>query len=273
MRYLLFIRFITIAFAYMILRRYLPDVAAPLSIFSDIIHEIGHAVACNLTGGEVLGFTLTSESTEFYACTRGGGVWFTLILGNLMSFGAAWFFVFLGTKGERYFRQILIGLGGLMLLTAQRIGDDNLLPMPMVWIYVLLFAFFYLIRTNWVGAFLVFFGMMNLAHVAIDALQPTILSDTNRFQHLTPMLPMKLWTAIWLGATAFISYKLLEIVAATQVEWARGKKIFGNFDAEKLWLFISILPPMLGFAVEELFEFFGVQFLRVFDGIKRFLSV
>jgi hypothetical protein len=241
----------------------------PLSTFATILHELGHSAGAFVSGGESMGYTLTEDSPHIYACTKGGSAWLTVLGGNLFSLAAAWVFVWLGKNGERQLNPILIFMGFLMFFTTRLFNDPEILPMPIVVIYLALLGFFILTQSDWSGAFLIFFGTLNLAFVFNDTLTGGILSDISRYSRLWEYLPEQIWKFVWLGATAFFSYNLAADVAEARVEWSSGRRFFRNLDLDKIALFIEILPNLVVFALDQLLGFLVVQFSRIFDFRKR----
>jgi hypothetical protein len=265
MRYLLLIRVVTIAVIYLLLKKFDPAITDPLSMFATILHELGHSAGAFLTGGNSLGYTLTEDSTHIYACTKGGSTWMTLFGGNLFSLGAAWLFGWLGKNGGRQLAPILILLGVLMFFTTRLFDDSEILPMPIVAIYLVLFGFFILTKSDWAGAFLIFFGFINLFIIFTDATTNGVLSDVNRFAKLSAYIPQPVWLFSWLGAAALLAYNLLMDIAATRVEWTSKNTFFKNLDMDKIFLFLEILPNLIVYAGNELLEFLVVQITRIFD--------
>jgi hypothetical protein len=269
MRYLLFIRVVTIAVIYLLLKKFDAAITDPLSMFATILHELGHSAGAFVTGGNSLGYTLTEDSTHIYACTKGGSAFMTLLGGNLFTLGAAWLFVWLGRNGGRQLAPILIILGILMFLTTRLFDDSEILPMPIVAIYLALFVFFILTQSEWSGAFLIFFGFINLSFIFTDATQNGVLSDVSRFAKLTAFIPQPIWLFGWLGAAALLAYTMLMDIAATRVDWGNKNTFFKNLDMDKILLFLEILPNLIVFKLNELLEFFIIQFTRIFDFRKR----
>ncbi len=269
MKYLLIVRVVTIAVIYFLLGKFDAAITNPLPMFATILHELGHSAGAFVTGGNSLGYTLTEDSTHIYACTKGGSAWMTLLGGNLFSLGAAWLFVWLGRNGGRQLAPILIILGIFMFLTTRLFDDSEILPMPIVAIYLALFGFFIGTQSDWSGAFLIFFGFINLSFIFIDATQNGALSDVARFAKLSAYVPQPVWLFAWLGAAAFLAYNLLMDIAATRVEWASDSRFFKNLDVDKILLFLEILPNLAWYKFNELLEFLVIQFTRVFDFRKR----
>jgi hypothetical protein len=135
--------------------------------------------------------------------------------------------------------------------------------------YLALLGFFILTQSDWSGAFLIFFGALNLVFVFNDTLTGGVLSDISRFAKLWDYLPVQIWKFAWLGATAFLSYTLAADVAEAKVEWSSGRRFFKNLDLDKIALFIEILPNLIVFGLDQLLEFCVVQFSRIFDFRKR----
>ncbi len=269
MQFLLIIRVATIFLIYLLLRKFDPVITDPFSMFATILHELGHSAGAFMSGGNSLGYTLTEDSTHIYACTKGGSPFLTVFCGNLMSMAMAWLFVWLGKNNGRQLAPILIVLGILMFFTTRLFNDSEILPMPIVAIYLALFVFFILTQSDWSGAFLIFFGFINLFFIFTDATQNGVLSDVNRFAKLTTYIPQKIWLFAWLGAAAFLGYNLVMDIAATKVEWASGRRFFKNLDTEKVLLFIEILPNLIIHALNQLLEFLVIQITRIFDFRKR----
>jgi Peptidase M50B-like len=269
MRYLLFIRVATIAVIYFLLKKFDPAITDPLPMFATILHELGHSAGAFVSGGSSLGYTLTEDSTHIFACTKGGSSWVTLLGGNLFSLGAAWLFVWLGRNGGRQLAPVLILLGLLMFFTTRLFDDSEILPMPIVAIYLALFVFFILTQSDWAGAFLIFFGFLNLIFIYTDATTNGVLSDVNRFAKLSAYIPQPIWLFAWLGAAALLTYNLVMDIAATRVEWASGRRFFKDLDMDKVLLFLEILPNLIVYKGNQLLEFLVVQSSRIFDFRKR----
>jgi hypothetical protein len=269
MRYLLIVRVATVAVIYLLLKKFDPVLTDPLSTFATILHELGHSAGAFVSGGNSLGYTLTEDSTHLYACTKGGSAWLTVLGGNLFSLAAAWVFVYLGKNGGRQLAPILIILGFLMFLVTRLFDESEILPMPIIAIYLALFIFFILTQSDWAGAFLIFFGFINLFFIYTDATSNGILSDVTRFAQLSHYIPQKIWLFFWLGAAALLGYNLVLDIAAQKVEWSSGRRFFKNLDTDKVFLFLEILPNLLLHAGNRLLEFLIVQFTRIFDFRKR----
>ena len=283
MKYLLLVRILTIAIIYYLLSKFDIAITDTLSIFATILHELGHATFAFISGGNVQGYTLTEDSPHIFACTKGGSAWFTVFGGNLFSLAAAWVFVWLGRNGERQLNPILILLGLLMYFVTRLFNDSEIISMPIVTIYLALFGFFILSQSSWAGAFLIFFGFLNLLFIYQDTANNGVLADANRLSQLSafrvhiPLLhidsylsiPQQIWTFTWLGAAAFSAYSFVIDIAETKVEWASGRRFFKNLDFDKILLFIEILPNLIFYAGSELFEFLVIQITRIFDFRQR----
>jgi Peptidase M50B-like len=269
MKFLLLVRVATIAVIYVLIGKFDGAIIAPLSTFVTILHELGHSAGAFVSGGNSVGYTLSEDSPHIYACTKGGSAWLTVLCGNLFSFAAAWVFIWLGKNGERQLNPILILLGFLMFFTTRLFDDPEILAMPIVVIYLALLGFFILTQSSWSGAFLIFFGFLNLLFVFNDAMDGGILSDVSRYGKLWDYLPQPIWKFFWLGATAFLGYNLITDIAAAKVEWSSGRRFFKNLDGDKIILFLEILPNLIVFGLDQLLEFLVVQFSRIFDFRKR----
>ncbi|MDZ7880924.1 MAG: M50 family metallopeptidase [Saprospiraceae bacterium] len=271
MKFLLLVRVVTIGVIFILLRKFDPVLTEPLSTFATIVHELGHSTGAFLSGGSSLGYTLGEDSSRIFACTKGGSAWLSLLGGNLFSLGAAWFFVWLGRNGEDRLAPFLIVLGVLVFFTTRLFDDSEILPMPIVAIYLALFAFFILTESVWSGAFLIFFGFINLFFIYSDTMTNGVLSDVSRYTKLTAFYPVPepAWRFTWFGIAGFVGYNLFMDVATTQVEWASGRSPFKNWDWDKVLLFLEILPSLIIYKGNQLLEFLVVQFSRIFDFRKR----
>jgi hypothetical protein len=269
MRYLLLVRVATIAVIYFLLKKFDPAITDPLSTFATILHELGHSTGAFISGGHSVGYTLTEDSPHIYACTKGGSAWLTVFGGNLFSLGAAWVFVWLGKNGRRQLAPILIILGVLMFFTTRLFDDSEILPMPIVTIYLALFGFFILTRSDWAGSFLIFFGFINLFFIFHDATANGVLSDVNRFAKLTTYIPQPIWLFLWIGAAGLLGVNLVMDIAAQKVAWSSKNTWFKNLDLDKILLFLEILPNLILYGINQLLEFLIVQFSRIFDFRKR----
>ncbi len=276
MKDLLTIRVLTIAVIFLFLNNLYAASLAPLSIFTSILHELGHSAGAVLSGGEVSGFTLAPDCPCLYACTRGGSPFIILLGGNIFSILAASLFVYMGrivSKIPKFVFSLFISLSLLMFLSVRLIDNEDILSNAQVGIYVLIFIVFMWLKTSWSGAFLIVFGFLNLIHILKDMLTGGVLSDISRYTHLTPYLHPFLWISFWMGSIGYVSFVLLIRVSQTKVNWIEGKRFFHNLDFEKTLLFLSILPNMIGFAVDQLMEFLVIEFTAIFNGIRRFFSI
>lgn len=276
MKNLLTIRVLTVAVLFLFINKLYGEFLAPLSIFASILHELGHSVGAILSNGEVSGFTLAPDCPCLYACTRGGSPFLILLGGNIFSISAAFLFVYIGriiSKMPEFVISTLITLSILMLLTVKMIDDEMILSNTQVGIYVLIFIIFMLLRSGWAGTVLIVFGFFNLILIVKDIMVRGILSDISRYEHLFPSVPSIFFGTLWLIILLYVSFVLLLQISETKVSWIEGKRFFNNLDFEKILLFISISPNMVGFAFDQLMEFLVIEFTAVFNGIRRFFSI
>jgi hypothetical protein len=297
MKFLLFVRVLTITVIYLFVNKWNDELTAPLSIFSSIIHELGHSVGAMVSGGEVSGFTLAPDCPCLYACTRGGVAGIILLFGNLFTIATTFFFIYTGRIVSKITENILpvfIFLSLLMFLTVRLIGDERILSIWLVAIYILMFIFFILTRTSWAGAFLIFFGFFNLFLIVKDMMMGGVLSDISRYSRLTTNIhlplpnnlpqtldvlprsfnvPSMFWFVLWFGIVGYIAVVLMMQVAETKVDWIEGRKFFKNTDFDKILLFLSILPNLVGFAIDQGLEFLLIEFKAIFNGIRSFLRI
>lgn len=297
MKFLLFVRVLTITVIYLFVNKWNDELTAPLSIFSSIIHELGHSVGAMISGGEVSGFTLAPDCPCLYACTRGGVPGIILLFGNLFTIATTFFFIYTGRIVSKITENILpvfIFLSLLMFLTVRLIGDERILSIWLVAIYILIFIFFILTQTSWAGAFLIFFGFFNLFLIVKDMMTGGVLSDISRYTRLTtnirlPLpdnlpqqldvlprafnMPSMFWFVLWFGIVGYIAVVSMMQVAETKVDWIEGKRFFKNTDFDKILLFLSILPNLIGFAIDQGLEFLLVEFKAIFNGIRSFLRI
>lgn len=276
MKNLLAIRVITIAFFFLFVNKLTDVLIAPLSIMTSILHELGHSVGAIISGGEVFGYTLAPDCPCLYACTRGGIPFIILLGGNVFSISAAFLFVYVGrilSKIQKYIVPTFIFLSFLMFVTVKLIDNPDILSNTQVGIYALIFLIFILLRSGWAGAFLIFFGFLNLILIVKDTMTGGILSDISRYYRLIPFILPFIWASFWLGTVGYISFLLLIQITKTKVHWIKGRSIINNIDFEKILLFLSILPNLVGFAFDQLFEFLVIELTAIYDGIRRFFSI
>ena len=276
MKQLLTIRVFTIVVIFLFINKLNVALLAPLSIFTSILHELGHSVGAVLSGGEVSGFTLAPDCPCLYACTRGGSPFIILLGGNIFSILAAFLFVYIGrivSKIPKYILSTLGSLSLLMFLTVRLINNDDILSNGQVSIYVLLLILFILLRSNWAGAFLIFFGFLNLLFILKDTLNGGVLADISRYARLMTFIHPFIWVSLWMGTVAYVCFVLLIQISQTRVDWVEGKNFLKNLDFEKIMLFLSILPNLIGFAFDQLLEFLVIEFAAILNGIRRFFSI
>ncbi len=276
MKNLLAIRVLTITFLFLFVNKLTDVLIAPLSIMTSILHELGHAVGAIISGGEVFGYTLAPDCPCLYACTRGGIPLIVLLGGNVFSISAAFLFVYVGrilSKIQKYIVPTFIFLSVLMFLTVKLIDNPDILSNTQVGIYALLFLIFILLRSGWAGAFLIFFGFLNLLFILNDTMTGGILSDISRYYRLMPFILPFIWASFWLGTVGYICFLLLIQISNTKVHWIKGRRIINNIDFEKTLLFLSILPNLIGFAFDQLFEFLVIELTAIYNGIRRFFSI
>ncbi len=276
MKNLLTIRVLTTAVIFLFINKLNATLLDPLSIFASILHELGHSVGAVLSNGEVSGFTLAPDCPCLYACTRGGSPFLILLGGNIFSISAAFLFVYIGrivSKMPEFVISTLVLLSLLMLLTVKLIDEERILSNVQVGIYVLLFIIFMLLKSGWAGTFLIVFGFLNLIQIVKDIMTGGVLSDVSRYAHIFPNIPPFVIVSLWLGIVGYVSFVLLIQVSETRVKWIEGKRFFNNLDFEKILLFLSILPNMVGFAFDQLLEFLIIEFTAIFNGIRRFFSI
>ena len=86
-------------------------------------------------------------------------------------------------------------------------------------------------------------------------------------------IPSIVWFVLWFGIVGYIAIVLLYQVADTNVDWIEGKKFFKNTDFDKILLFLSILPNLIGFAIDQGLEFLLIEFKAIFNGLRSFLRI
>jgi Peptidase M50B-like len=269
MQYLLFVRVATVAFIFVLLYRYDPALLEPFSNAAAVLHEWGHAIGASISGGTVEGYSISPDVESLFACTRGGAMWLTLLMGNIMSWILAYAFVGLGCKGDGKFRPIMLLFGAALWILTKLFDDNRVLDSDLVLMYLLVFAVVAWLIPNWTGAILIVFGFMNLGLILVDILRGGIMSDVERFSKLLPIIPMLIWKVLLLTPTVFIGFQLFMQVMATRVRWDSGLKLWKNWDTDKTILFITLLPEMLFFAFEQAFDWVVAVLSSLFDFRKK----
>jgi len=99
-------------------------VLAPLRLFVTYIHEAGHSLAAIMTGGRVLGFTVSPDGSGL-ARTAGGVRWVVISGGYLGAalFGSGLFY--LANRYSAYDRLIAVVLGIFMIVFTLRFGRPD----------------------------------------------------------------------------------------------------------------------------------------------------
>jgi hypothetical protein len=209
-------------------------ISLPLSTFTTTVHEMGHAIACLLTGGTVTGMTVVSDGEGHGGLTFcvGGNPFIYTQAGYL---GTALFgslLIWLG-RYPRLSRLILIAVGGSfifgggMFMVRTIAGGQALAGIASLIVATALGSalIWAAAKTNyyWANLLLLFLGVQTGLNAIIDDrtlfLQavgaiPGSWSDASNMAHMTGY-PAALWALMWtiaailmLTGTFYCSYKL-----------------------------------------------------------------
>lgn len=188
----------------------------PFRLFVTYIHEAGHALAALLTGGSVLGFTISPDGSGL-ARTAGGVRALILPAGYLGAafFGAVLFYL---VNTVRYTRPISIAIGaGLLFFTTVFARPDQsgaITAILVGWIFGLL-----LIGMGWKLSPLLnllilnILAMLTSLNAVLDLIyltrstggslrspQGEVLNDAAAFSRdITPIIPPVVWAFLWAG--------------------------------------------------------------------------
>ena len=184
-------------------------VVYPLKIFVVLLHEVSHAVALVLTGGQVESITLSPlQGGATYG--RGGIPLITLSAGYLGSLGFGALLV-MGAQSRRVSSRWLLGIvgGSVLALTLIYIRSGFGLVFGIVFGAALVLGARQLPK-RWSSGILVALGITSVLYAILDIKsdildRPHLQSDAAMLAELTG-IPTLFWGVLWIG---------LAIIAAT----------------------------------------------------------
>lgn len=192
-------------------------VVYPLKIFVVLLHEVSHAVALVLTGGQVESITLNPmQGGATYG--RGGVALVTLSAGYLGSLGLGALLV-LGAQSRKLSSRLLLGLvGGLVLvLTVFYIRNG------FGFVFGLLFGTALVLGSRqlplvWSRGILVVLGITSVLYAILDIKsdildRPHLQSDAAMLAELTG-IPTVAWGVAWIGVALVAATLLFRRVLA-----------------------------------------------------------
>lgn len=192
----------------------------PLKILTVLFHEMSHALAALLTGGEVLAIHLTSQQGG--AClTRGGNAFLVTSAGYVgsMLFGAA---LILASARSRAHRGLVRALGLVVLLvTVSVVG----LKSPFAFVFGLL-AGAALLAAGWklsehaCELILKVVGVTSCLYALFDIrddvlLRPGIGSDADRLAAMTGV-PTLVWGVLWIGLAGWVAVWTIRVALRSE---------------------------------------------------------
>ncbi|MEJ2541441.1 MAG: M50 family metallopeptidase [Gemmatimonadota bacterium] len=176
-------------------------VVYPLKIFVVLLHEVSHAVALVLTGGEVASITLNPlQGGATYG--RGGIPLITLSAGYLGSLGFGALLV-MGAQSRRISSRLLLGLVGGLVLALTLVYVRNGFGLA----FGLLFGASLVLGSRrlplaWNSGILVVLGITSVLYAILDIKsdildRPHLQSDAAMLAELTGV-PTVVWGIVWI---------------------------------------------------------------------------
>jgi len=225
----------------------LSPIAYPFRLFVTYVHEAGHSIMAILTGGKVIGFTVSSDGSGL-ATTAGGNRPLILMAGYLGAalFGAALFYI-VNVYHRSKTISVIIGFGIVMFTVMYARPDDTMMPIAL---FVGMFAGVMLVSIGLrapadVNQFVLnIFALMTALNAVFDIFYltrinsitgnvcdtRTLLNDAAAFScEVAPAIPPTVWALLWAGIAllmmaASVYYSVLRPFINTQFEKASARK-------------------------------------------------
>lgn len=188
----------------------------PFRLFVTYVHEAGHSLMAILTGGEVLGFTVSADGSGV-ATTAGGTRALIIPAGYLGAafFGAALFYII---NTIRYPRSISIALGIMLIIFSVLFARPDRFGAPLALIIGLLFGAG-LIGLGWKAQRVVNLLVLNVlamvtsqnavmdvlslirnSNATLNTGRGIITNDAASFsREVAPLIPANVWALVWAG--------------------------------------------------------------------------
>jgi hypothetical protein len=211
----------------------------PINQFTTMVHELGHAFVCILTGGHVTGLTIVGDGAGHGGLTyyRGGIQFFTAQAGYLGTAVFGCLLIFLG-QYPRFSKLLLAAIGVAIGLCSLTLVGMNIFVtgfqgfFSLIWGGALAFALCWLARkldsrsANLVVLFLAVQTALNslsavflLVQVYFGVLQSNAWSDASIMEKITH-IPAFFWGLLWfLMSCAMVGFTLWHTY---------GKRLFGR---------------------------------------------
>lgn len=194
----------------------LSGVLYPFRLFVTYVHEAGHSIMAVATGGEIVGFQVSSDGSGL-ATTRGGSRALILPAGYLgaAAFGAILFYL---VNTGRYTRSYSIILGVMLILFSLFYARPDSSGIPLALFVGSIFGAV-LIGIGWkasrsinllllnilaiitsLNAVFDLFYLVNNTSITADGSSGPIRNDVAAFSaEITPIIPPVVWAIIWAG--------------------------------------------------------------------------
>lgn len=189
----------------------------PFRLFVTYVHEASHSLMAELTGGDIVGFTVNPDGSGF-ATTRGGTQALILPAGYLGAafFGALLFYV---TNTVRYTRPVSIALGAGLLAFTVLFSRPAETGEPTAFLVGIVFGAL-LIGMGWKANQTINILVLNMLaamtslHAVFDLFfltrstqvimtvngSATVRNDAAAFsEFVAPLIPPAIWAIIWAG--------------------------------------------------------------------------
>jgi len=201
-------------------------VAIPLKIFVVFLHELSHAIATVLTGGEVLSLSVSADQGGV-VWSRGGNRFITLSAGYLGSLliGLA---LLLGALKTKIDKILMLGCGVVLLLIAALYVRDSFALLFTCATGIAMIAVGYFLSHDINDLILRLLGLSSIIYVPFDILSDTILRSGARSD--ARMLAEEfggatvMWGGIWLCLSLLAIFYALKIALKepSNLTWSRN---------------------------------------------------
>lgn len=174
----------------------------PVTLLVTFLHELGHALAALLSGGQVEGLHVSADGSG-YTSTRGGSPGFILIGGYLGSAVLGNLLFYLGAR-HKALTDIALQVLAVVMALVGLIWFESFVSTA------LLFAFAVLLwlavrYTNWDQDILMFLGLTAVLYIIQDfRVGPS--SDLARYEAEVGLFPARIWMFIWLGLALLLFF-------------------------------------------------------------------
>ncbi len=185
----------------------------PVEMLCTFLHEFGHAIFCELSGGDVESLCVNTDGSGVTYC-RGGSNGLTTIGGYVGSaiFGNVMLYL---SSRDKYGITLKI-LSALMIISSL-IWFSNITTSFILIVFGIIL--FLLSRTKLKSFTLAFLGVASIIYIIQDFnVGPT--SDLQSYEKLVGIFPTLWWMYIWLGMVITITSITFYLIFKSKKSWA-----------------------------------------------------